>query len=70
LISNAATKQKGDGIRVDGDDAVLTNNKVTESRGILVQGDNGNPGASSGNVSNRGVCMIYEVTGQGICDKK
>jgi hypothetical protein len=69
LINNAATKQKGDGIRVDGDDAVLTNNKVTESRGILVEG-NGDPKASSGNVSNRGVCIIYGVTGQGICDKK
>ena len=69
LIGNFATKQRIYGIRVTADDAVLRNNKVTESTGILVTGSSGTPADSSGNVSNRGVCSIYGVTGQGICDK-
>jgi hypothetical protein len=68
LEGNLATKHRFHGITVTGDNAVLINNKATESRdiGILVQG-NGDPFASRGNRSNRGVCIIYGVTGQGVC---
>jgi hypothetical protein len=68
LEGNLTTKHKFHGITVTGDNAVLINNKATESKniGILVEG-NGDPFASSGNRSNRGVCMIYGVTGQGVC---
>ena len=69
LINNAATKQKGDGIRVNGDDAVLTNNKVTESRGILVQGDNGDPGLVQGTFQIEGYVSSTESRDRGSATK-
>ena len=71
LIGNFATKQRRWGILVNGDNAELDNNKVTESAGISVTGNGTATGNSSGNVSNRGVCIIYEVSDvPGICDIK
>lgn len=68
LEGNLTTKHKLWGITVTGDNAVLINNKATEGvDGILVQGNIGDPRASSGNTSNRGDCIIYGVTGQGVC---
>jgi hypothetical protein len=70
LIGNFVTKQRGMGIRITADDAVLTNNKVVESGGILVIGT-GDGNDSSGNVSNRGTCHIYGIEDvPGICDEK
>jgi hypothetical protein len=67
LEGNLTTKHKLWGYTVTGDNAVLINNKATEGTdGILVQGS-GDPFASSGNTSNRGQCVIYGVTGQGVC---
>jgi hypothetical protein len=74
LEGNSTAKHKLNGITVTGDNAVLINNKATngktapQSIGILVQG-NGDPFASSGNTSDQGVCRIYGVTGQGVCNK-
>jgi parallel beta-helix repeat protein len=72
LEGNFVTKQRNFGINIiNGIDAVLINNKVTESGGISVAGTGTAKGNSSGNVSNRGVCIIYEVSDvPGICDIK
>jgi parallel beta-helix repeat protein len=71
LEGNFATKQRNFGINiVNGIDAVLINNKVTESSGISVTGS-GDANDSQNNVSNRGVCIIYGVSDvPGICDIK
>jgi hypothetical protein len=67
LEGNLTNKHRRVGIKITGNNAVLINNKATEGTdGIIVEG-NGDPFDSSGNTSNRGACIIYGVTGQGVC---
>jgi hypothetical protein len=67
LEGNLTNKHRRIGITVTGNNAVLINNKATEGTdGIIVEGS-GDPFDSSGNTSNRGACIIYGVTGQGVC---
>ena len=71
LEGNTTNKHKLYGITLKGARAVLINNKATNTtnKGILVEGT-GAPFASRGNISDKGVCVIYGVTGQGVCTRK